>query len=183
MKIEALVLKRHQFSLGPLSFDFGQKGLYFIQGKNGSGKTSLMRALMGRLSIYSGQILRPNKAIGFVGAEKLFFETWSLENNIHFLSSLLGQKAQPEKLNEIKEFMNRKISSLSEGQRRKSELFSIFSFPFEYILLDEPKAHLDKPECQKLEEVLIHESQTRSILISIHDHSEIFGEPKGVLEL
>lgn len=183
MQIQNLQFKRDYFSLGPIQAEFESSGLYFIQGANGSGKTSLLRILQKRLPASSGRILNRPKPIAFLGSENFFFEDLSIVENFKFLESMgipLAQNFDRSALEQIKE---RQFSQLSEGQAQRARLQLLLSFNFPCYLLDEAFAHLDVSEKIKMQTEITERSSESLFILSIHESSEKFGSPKGLISL
>lgn len=183
MKASQLLFKRSNFSLGPLTFDFSSPGIYFIVGRNGSGKTSLLRILLGRLPLHSGDLQVDKMPIGYVGVEPLLFDTWTIKENFEFLRSLFAKPVAAEVDYELRSFWSTRFRNLSLGQKRRCELSIALSLPFSTYLFDEPMAHLDLTEKEKFQTKILERSKEARIIVSVHSQEQIFGDFKGELQL
>ena len=134
--------------------------IIIIEGKNGSGKTSFLKALFKATSENSGEIYFDNilyskktkseilKKIGFCLIPGLSFSHLSLVQNIN-LYKLLHDNCSTnfayeliEKL-KFEEYKNIKCSNLSVGTRKIADfIIAVFHHP-ELVILDEPTANLD----------------------------------------
>lgn len=137
-------------------------------GRNGKGKTTFLKLLLGELS-YSGtidtnavfeyfpyEISREQmelSAAEFVDEIKPDCEIWRVICEL----SLLGEEA---------ELLYRPFVQLSHGQRTKILLAILFSGENEFLLIDEPTNHLDGAAREKVKEYLA--SKNGFILVS-HD--------------
>lgn len=181
MKLINLHYKRNQFSLGPINFAFEKTGLYFIQGRNGAGKTSLIRLLMGRIKNFEGKIdERPTSCL-YLGAEGFFFSEWTCLENWNYFSRLQSQKqAFPYAASS---YQNRRLKDLSLGQRKKMEFLMLLEWNSPALLIDEGFTHLDGPTKDEMQMALAKKSQDSLVICSIHESTEVFGSQKGAISL
>ena len=137
-------------------------------GRNGKGKTTFLRLLLGQLE-FTGNIASdavfeyfPYKisnehlqtdAASFIDDVRPGREIWRVITEL----SLLGEEA---------DILYRPFSSLSHGQRTKVLLAVLFSGENEFLLIDEPTNHLDALSREKVKEYLA--SKKGFILVS-HD--------------
>jgi ABC-type multidrug transport system ATPase subunit len=157
------VLRGTSRAVDGVSFTF-QAGCWTgIVGANGSGKTSLMRAIAGRLEVASGTIAvdsvdrtgdRAWRA-GFFGfapdasslpdsltGGELFAIVASGQPGLETQDALAGLRRALD----FDSFLDRRIGTLSGGMRQRLALFSAFLGRPEVVLLDEPFNWLD-PVC------------------------------------
>ena len=164
-------------------------------GKSGSGKTKLLRILVGLETPQSGKIivdkeiwfdsskkinLAPQKRdVGFVFQDYALFPNMSVKKNLEFA---LKNKNEIKKVDEILEIMeiknlsNMKPELLSGGQKQRVALARTLMTNPKILLLDEPLSALDTTMRLKLQDELslIHQKfNITSILVS-HDISEVF---------
>lgn len=96
-QINGLVKEFPEFKLGPLNLDLEPGTVLGYVGPNGSGKTTTMHCMVGLLRANAGtvQIFEtendPNNTsckfdIGYVGDKHVFYENWTGEKNLKFLS-------------------------------------------------------------------------------------------------
>jgi ABC-type multidrug transport system ATPase subunit len=181
MKIKDLQFERDEFSLGPIRFDFEETGLYFLQGRNGSGKTSLMRLLMGRLDPSRGSVLDRPQFFLYLGVEGFFFKDWTIHENWNYFSEILNQSAELPAA--CQEFRNRKLKDLSLGQRQKMECLMLFGWKTPAYFLDEVLTHLDGPAREEIQLAITKKSSESLLICSVHESNEMFGSYRGALSL
>jgi len=146
IRAESLCFNLGQFQFGPLSFEWPGPGIHFIVGPNGSGKTSLLRCLMGTQRLHSGRLegIPPQVPFATIGMASGFIEGWTLLENIEWVARLANQDVRPEELQLIWPYRHLKFSYLSAGMKRQSELSLFLSLAFRFYFLDEAFHHLDR---------------------------------------
>ena len=139
-------------------FEFPDHGLFCIFGPNGSGKTTILNLLSGRMFLKSSELFYNEKKISakngtgffeknisFLTQDPIFIEQLSVINNLVFPENdydeqIVNQILSRYKLEDKKE---QEISSLSSGEKQR---FSFARADYQnkpIILCDEPFANLD----------------------------------------
>jgi len=142
-----------------LSFALESGGLLLFEGQNGSGKTSLLKTLVGILELESGEIRWNDVPVRQI--RQAFFESiaWmahrvgfkadlTLVENLHFESSLRSTSmhrfdAVLERLH-LSRLKRLPLRSLSAGQQRRVALARMLLSDAELWLMDEPFTNLDR---------------------------------------
>lgn len=155
-----------EFSFGskPLIDDFSmtieKKERIAVIGKNGEGKTTLLRLLEGELKPNSGsRKVSENTVIGYFGQSNIDrlnaqhtieeeIEQANTRLNRTQVRAICGQMCFPG------DSAEKKISQLSGGERSRVLLGKILARPCNLILLDEPTNHLDIESVEALLEAL-----------------------------
>lgn len=141
-----------------LSFALNTGELLLLEGSNGSGKTSLLRAIAGLLELESGQVLWNEIPLH---EERQVFENslvWlshktglkgdlTLVENLQYEASLRPQSdrefsdiLQQLGLNRLKQLP---LRSLSAGQQRRAAMARMLMASAELWMMDEPLSNLD----------------------------------------
>ena len=142
-----------------LSFALSPGAVLLLEGRNGSGKTSLLKAIAGTLDLESGEILWNGNPIRDVRQEFCAALVWmahrvgfkadlTLLENLRFESTL--RPASTVKLDEVLERLaltrlrRLPMRSLSAGQQRRVALARMLLSAAELWLMDEPFTNLDR---------------------------------------
>ncbi len=147
-----------------------KKDRIHLKGRNGSGKTTFMRLLHGMLQPDEGEISRSGRLhIGYYDQEHrqldmdktvIDFLTANHEDQ-SFVRTVMGC------LNIGEDIVNRRIETLSVGERSKVALGMLLVARYNVLLLDEPTNHLDLKTREQLEEAL--NGYPGTILFVSHD--------------
>jgi len=142
-----------------LSFALNTGELLLLEGRNGSGKTSLMRAIAGLLSLESGEILWDGEPVrvqrqAFHGALVWMAHRVGLKadltlvENLRFEAHLRPQSGadfdEVVKRLDISRLKRLPVRSLSAGQQRRVALARMMLAQAPLWLMDEPFTNLDR---------------------------------------
>lgn len=147
-----------------------------ITGPNGSGKTTILAAAAGFVSIDGGYIHKaPSVKVAYLDQEVMMLpmEQTPLEYyNDHFnlLEEDLIKELYRAGLGDF-DLINRPFKTLSTGQRKRLMILSLILSNPNVLLLDEPTNHLDFLTLEALEKVLL--SFEGAILAVSHDSTFI----------
>jgi heme exporter protein A len=142
-----------------LGFALNPGELLLLEGRNGSGKTSLMRAVAGLIELESGTILWDGKSVHddrqvfhnclvWMAHRVGFKADLTLIENLDFEARLRPQAATdlPEVLDRlgIERLKRLPIRSLSAGQQRRVALARMLLADVPLWMMDEPVTNLDR---------------------------------------
>ncbi len=146
-----------------LDFEAPEGAVTVIVGPNGVGKTTLLKAIMGLVTIYSGQVVfhgqditkmppheRTKNGIGYMPQVGNIFSRLSVAENLKMAAYTVNdQKMVEDKLEMIftlfpvlKGFMNRSAGTLSGGERQMLAESMVLMRDPKVMLVDEPTAGL-----------------------------------------
>ena len=158
----------------------------FLLGRNGIGKTTLFRLILGELPLEEGQVKIGAKVeIGYYaqGQEKLPLDKTILE--------AVYMNTQEQSIGKIRDVLasflfvgeevDKQISTLSGGEKARVALAILMLSGCNLLMLDEPTNHLDIPSREILEDALLNYNGT--ILAISHDRYFIRKLATRVLEL
>ncbi len=176
-----------------VSFNLQKGKILGLLGKNGAGKSTIFRIILGILEADNGQVLidgkkysiKDSKKIGFLPEEGSLSQELTVYEQLCFYGSLKGMSNEEvlESLSkwlvkfDIVEYMNRKIKELSKGNRQRIQfIVSILHNP-DLIILDEPFSGLDPLGVEMFKEILLElKREGKAIIFSSHrmEHVEMF---------
>jgi len=131
------------------SISIGAKDRVFVIGRNGRGKTTLLRLIAGDLSPQSGEITSPQSvAAGYF--EQTHISTLRESNTVLEEIGSADPEGDPKRARFIAGGMMfegddalKKIRILSGGEKSRVLLGKLIATPLNLLLLDEPTNHLD----------------------------------------
>ena len=163
-----------------ISFTARESSVYVVLGPNGAGKTTLFRTIAGILEPLSGEILLDGKEIGsskelrssinYLSHYNALPEEMTVYNALKFYSDMEG--GDPEKaidLLDLKELRNRRVSDLSQGQKKRVSIAKVFLVERDLYLLDEPTANLDPGLSKEIRDIILRLSKNKLVLYSSHN--------------
>jgi len=140
-----------------------------LVGPNGSGKTSLLKTILGLYPTYKGEIIKSTLSYSGILEEPGFSPFLSGLENIKYLcentSNLWEYINKFEMVNYIKD----KVSTYSQGMRQRLALVTIFAQDKDILIFDEPLNALDiKAKKMFINIVNKKKSDNKIIVISSH---------------
>jgi ATP-binding cassette subfamily F protein uup len=153
-----------------------QRDVIAIVGPNGSGKSTLLKALLGRIKPTSGEIKQGEFAIGYFDQHREMLD--DSKNLIETFCPHGGDRVEVRGKNYHvygylknflfpREFLDKKIGSLSGGEKNRVALALLFTKKVDCLILDEPTNDLDIPTINILEEQL--QNFPGAVMIVSHD--------------
>ncbi|HKP56819.1 MAG TPA: urea ABC transporter ATP-binding subunit UrtE [Polyangiales bacterium] len=142
-------------TLWDVSFDVEEGSCMCVMGRNGVGKTTLMRVIMGLLKAKSGSVkfegkelvgraaeVRPRVGIAYVPQGREIFAQLSVEENLRVGLVTGRHKDIPESVFKwfpvLKEMLHRRGGDLSGGQQQQLALGRALALDPKLLILDEP---------------------------------------------
>ena len=170
-----------------LSFELNRGEMLLLEGQNGSGKTSLMRAIAGMLSLESGEVCWNAEPIlqqrqAFHGSLVWLAHRTGLKSDLTMLENLRFERslrAQADVEHEllferlgISRLKKLPLRSLSAGQQRRVALARMLLADVPLWLMDEPFTNLDR-EGRELVMKLADEHLERGGLCVMAAHQDV----------
>lgn len=192
-------------ALDQINLQFNSKGLVFILGKSGSGKTSLLNIIGGLDSANSSKIRingielkrfdertcaeYRNSYIGFV------FQEYNLMNNLNVydniaLSLQLQKKAVTDEIIqkvledvELNGLEKRQLDELSGGQKQRVAIARALIKDPVILLADEPTGNLDSETSIQIFELFKKLSKNKCVIVVSHDAEYAHQYADRIIEL
>ena len=160
-------------------------------GKNGAGKSTTFKAILGLVKADGGAIEifgkpfheignQDKEDIGVVMSDAGFSGYLTVQDLIPMLKNLYRNFQEEEFCRKCKEFrlpMNKKIKEFSTGMKRKLQVLAALTHDARLLILDESTAGLDVVARDELLDMLrtYMEQEGRAILVSSHISSDLEG--------
>jgi len=171
-----------------LSFNIEPGKITAIVGPNGSGKTTIIKTILGLVKPDNGDILIDEKSIlgehlyrksiGYMPQATSFPENLTVRKVIKMICDLRNSNIEPDAaliaaLN-LNAEMSKQVKTLSGGNKQKVSALIALMFNPSIIILDEPTAGLDPVASSNLKELIINEKKKgETIILTSHIMSEI----------
>ena len=163
-----------------VSFDIAPGRIVGVLGPNGSGKTTIIKTVMGLLSDYSGEVNIGGENPGYLANRHISYlpdvshiPTWfKVRGAVDFFADFY-EDFDKERANNMLESMsiplNKKIRALSRGMQEKVQLALIMSRRARLYVLDEPIGAVDPASRDFIVNTILKNfNEEGSILLSTH---------------
>jgi urea transport system ATP-binding protein len=169
-----------------ISFSAQKNETVAIMGRNGMGKTTLFKALMGVLPLKAGQVQvdgvdvskdesyqRVAKGIGYVPQGRMIFPTLTVEENIKTGLENANEKTIPEEIYALFpvlfEMRRRRGGNLSGGQQQQLAIARALVTNPKVLLLDEPTEGIQPSIIKDIAKALNEIRKLRKITIVVSE--------------
>jgi len=172
--------------LAGIDYTFRKGKVYALIGPNASGKTTLIKCILGLVTPDRGRVLfdgRPvagasayRSRIGYMPQISSFPDTMTVRQVIDMIVRIRqGTAAQPgEDAFGLAPFLSNRMSTLSGGTRQKVNADLALRFDAEVLILDEPTAGLDPLSAGMLKERIQRErSAGKLVIVTTHNIADI----------
>jgi urea transport system ATP-binding protein len=168
-----------------VSLDLKPNEIVAVMGRNGMGKTTLMKSLMGIVPSAEGAIKLDGKSIeqeesyqrvedglAFVPQGRMIFSTMTVTENIETGLTVTGKTKVPEDIYELfpvlKEMKSRRGGNLSGGQQQQLAIARALASNPKVLLLDEPTEGIQPSIIKEMARTLrkIRDERGLSIIVS-----------------
>lgn len=171
-----------------LKFEGGK--IYGLSGKNGCGKTMLMRLISGLIYPTTGEIIINDKilgrdcsfpeSIGLLIENPAFLTDYTAYENLKMLNGMVGKKLSKEEILDVIESVGldpkdkRKYYKFSLGMKQRLGIAAAIMGKPEVILLDEPIKAIDVDGVSEIRNLIRDlRDEDRVIVIACHDKEEM----------
>lgn len=177
-------------AIGPVSAEWSAPGLHLVTGASGSGKTSLLRALIGQVPLDAGELCFDGRTAdpatfaphcGWAGQRplllpgtlraNLLIDRWGDDEGaaLALLDTLGLAPLLAARGGGLDWAIDARGSGLSGGERRRIGLARALLAPRPILLLDEPTADLDGGTAATIVATLRRAAETRLLVVATHD--------------
>ena len=188
-----------------VSVDFQEKGLVFILGKSGSGKSTMLNIIGGLDKADQGEIIIKGKSslkfkgsdfdnyrntfVGFVFQEYNLLNDFNIGKNIALALELQGKVADKTSVEQILSkvdltgYENRKVNELSGGQKQRVAIARALIKQPEIILADEPTGALDSMTGHQVFDILKKLGEEKLVIVVSHDRETAEEYANRIIEM
>ncbi len=185
-------------TLWDLNLEIKQGRCTCLMGRNGVGKTTLAKAIMGLLPIKDGEILfeetniaklgsekRAGLGIGYVPQGREIFSQLTVKENLEIglLGNRNGLKQVPDKIYELfpvlKDMLKRKGGDLSGGQQQQLAIGRALCLEPKVLILDEPSEGIQPNIVQQIGGVIDYLTKEEKITVILVEQKLPFARRHG----
>lgn len=177
-----------------------------LLGRNGAGKTTSIRILMGVFPADSGEVLLDGKpinysrvGIGYLPEERGLYPKKKIIDQLMYFARLKGMNTADAVRSidywlgrlKMSEYRSKRLDTLSKGNQQKIQLITALAHDPDIVVLDEPFSGLDPVNAMLLKDVVREEiDKGKIVLFSSHqmnyveefcDHIAILCDGRAVL--
>ncbi|MDU7411103.1 MAG: ATP-binding cassette domain-containing protein [Anaerococcus sp.] len=180
---------KNKVILNNINLNLEKGNVYGLIGHNGSGKTMLLRAISGLITLDSGYIKIDNTLVelnkplpvkvGIIIENVKFYDDLTGFENLKFLSSINNEISDDVINTYLKKFdllkeNNKKVKEYSLGMMQKLAIIQAIMEDQSLILLDEPTNGLDRNSVEIFNEQIKElKDKGKTIILVSHNDSEI----------
>ncbi|MFV0314708.1 MAG: ATP-binding cassette domain-containing protein [Anaerotignum sp.] len=168
--------------LGNVNLNISDQGLFFLMGRNGSGKTTFIKCLLG-LETYCGSISFSKKPVNSVREDVYaiyddvpLFEELNGYQNINLLIGKTSSFSRPS-IDYLKLLSERKLKEKAKvyslGERKKLLLIAAILSKPKYLIIDEISNGLDIEALEVLKEHLA-KLKINTVILATGHHFEFY---------
>ena len=181
-----------------ISFTVSSGDLILIIGPNGSGKTTILKAVAGLIDSEEGEIAWNNELISNDIQSYYEHMTWishlhgfksnlSINDNLAFEAALFGYDHTEisSTINDLSLIADshKPFKTLSAGQKKRAALSRLLLEKKPLWLLDEPTSNLDKSAQQQLLDMIDSHINDNGMCILATHQPELFNDVSSIIEL
>lgn len=167
--------------LDGITLDIEEGKVTAVLGESGSGKSTLLNIIAGKIKDYKGEIIfqaEYENGMSYIFQEDTLIPWKTVYENLEFI---LKKKISPDKLKlRIKKYLemvglneieNEYPNTLSGGMKRRVGIARAFSFPSNYLFMDEPFEFLDIKIKNEIMEYFIklQNIENKTVIFITHD--------------
>lgn len=166
--------------LRSVSLEVSEPAIYVVLGPNGAGKTTLFRTVAGVLKATSGSVSLDGRDlysanavrrdIGYLTHLSALPEEMTVKRALEFYGEIEeGSASKAIETLELAELANKKVSDLSQGQKKRVSVAKLFLRERKLYLMDEPTSNLDPVVAKEVRDIILSLSKERFVMYSSHN--------------
>jgi len=166
--------------LHSVSLEITAPAIYVVLGPNGAGKTTLFRTVAGVVKPSRGSITldsadlysssQVRREIGYLSHVNALPEEMTVWNSLKFYADIeQGSVERAVDALGLRDLVGKKLSDLSQGQKKRVSIAKLFLRERKLYLMDEPTSNLDPAVAKEVRDLLIGLSREKFVLYSSHN--------------
>ena len=179
--------------LWDMALDVPEGSCTCVMGRNGVGKTTLLRAIMGSLKLMSGKItfngkeltgtpaeMRARRGVGFVPQGREIFPQLTVGENLELgvVASGASRKKVPERIFELfpvlRSMLHRRGGDLSGGQQQQLAIGRALAINPKLLILDEPTEGIQPNIVSEIGDILIRLNRDEGLTLLLVEQKLAF---------
>lgn len=187
--VNAVKKYKETIAVNDVSLNFERNKITGIIGRNGSGKTVLLKCICGLTKLSSGKIMvdgkiigrdiETPKSIGVIIETPGFIQEFNGLKNLEILY-MMNNKKDMEKLKEVMRTVGlnpddkKRVSKYSLGMKQRLGIAQAIMENPDILILDEPTNALDKHGVDEFRQLLLKlKGEGKTIIIASHNSADI----------
>lgn len=185
-------------TLWDISLDIAQGSCVCLMGRNGVGKTTLLKTIMGLVPMQSGEIsfndisltkqiaeFRPRIGIGYVPQGREIFPQLTVQENLQIGLTSRQDKSRkiPERIFELfpvlAQMLNRRGGDLSGGQQQQLAIGRALASDPKMLILDEPTEGIQPNIVQQIGDIIIKLNREENLTVVLVEQKLPFARRVG----
>lgn len=195
IQLQNITKKFDREVLKNVTLQFKEGNIYVLKGISGSGKTTLLNILSVLDTHYDGKYLFDNidvkkanknkrkmvmNQVSYVFQKSLLFKHLTVKENLLFIKNDESKILDYAKIFQVTDLLNKKVESLSGGEKQRIALIRALLLESKLLLLDEPTSSLD-PKNSLLFAQTLKKLNIEDKIIIIATHKNIYDELANVI--
>jgi urea transport system ATP-binding protein len=185
-------------TLWDISLDIAQGSCVCLMGRNGVGKTTLLKTIMGLVPMQSGEIsfndvsltkqiaeFRPRVGIGYVPQGREIFPQLTVQENLQIGLTSRQDKSRkiPERIFELfpvlAQMLNRRGGDLSGGQQQQLAIGRALASDPKMLILDEPTEGIQPNIVQQIGDIILRLNREENLTVLLVEQKLPFARRVG----
>jgi ABC-2 type transport system ATP-binding protein len=158
-----------------------EPSIYVVLGPNGAGKTTLFRTICGILEANPGSVKfdgqevynssETRRRMIYMSHLNALPEEMTVRQSLNFFSEIEGDGDVNHVVEALRlePLLDKKISDLSQGQKKRASIAKVFLKDRDIYLLDEPTSNVDPKVSREVREYLLDLARDKIVLYSSHN--------------
>ncbi|MBK1721814.1 ATP-binding cassette domain-containing protein [Thiocystis violacea] len=181
IRLEGLTAGYRRPVVGPLSLSLRRGERLGIWGPNGTGKSTLLKAIGRAAQVFAGRIERaPGLRIAYLDQQPLRLPAMPITGRELLRAAGATTQGAPKALTGL---LRQRIDRLSGGQYQLLWIWSALATEADLVLLDEPTNNLDPGRREQLIEILQTRHSSQALALVSHDREFLQQTCSHLLEL